>query len=100
MELNSFIHFQSYQNFISCSNELENLYRKYCSAEIPYNQNDFSTVFFECFDYLSSLKKEDIEVLKSNVELHSKILMFNAIKLNLIALNPALLKIPGFKKSF
>jgi hypothetical protein len=60
----------------------------------------FTDAFFECFDYLESLTKEEVEMLKSDVTLHCKIVMFDTIKLHILAQNPKFLKLPGFYKIF
>jgi hypothetical protein len=49
---------------------------------------------------LSSLKKEDIDFLKTDINLHCKIAMFDTIKLHLIAQNPSLRKIRTLHKIF
>ncbi len=87
-------------NFIKSYNLVENTFFKNQGAPLPINDEDFSDAFFNCFDYLSSLKKEEVEMLKSDLTLHCKIVMFNTIKLQILAENPSFLKIPGLYKIF
>ena len=101
MELKNLSFFPSYNNFLSSYNTLENCYlKKYRDTSIPLNDEEFSSSFFACFDFLSSLKKEDIDFLKTDINLHCKIAMFDTIKLHLIAQNPSLRKIRTLHKIF
>lgn len=60
----------------------------------------FSEAFFYCYDYLNSLKKEELDILKSDINMHCKITMFDTIKLDIITRNPSLLHLPGMLKIF
>ena len=74
MELKNLSFFPSYNNFLSSYNTLENCYlKKYRDTSIPLNGDEFTSSFFACFDFLSSLKKEDIDFLKTDINLHCKI---------------------------
>ena len=101
MELKNLSYFPSYNNFLNSYSVLENRYFKYRDCEaIPLTDDEFTQAFFSCFDFLSSLKKEDIEFLKTDLSLHCKITMFDTIKLHLISQNPSLRKIRTLHKIF
>lgn len=100
MELKSFSYFPSHQNFLRSYNTLERLYMTRKDDVIPLDDDDFSNAFFDCFDYLSSLSNEDVAVLKGDVDLHCKIVLFDTIKLHLLTANPSLMHIPGFRRIF
>lgn len=87
-------------NFIKSYNIVENTYFKYQNSTIPMDDETFTTAFFECFDFLSALSKEEIDMLKSDLNLHCKLVMFDTIKLMILAQNPKMLHIPGFYKNF
>ena len=56
----------------------------------------------QVIEYIKNLHfgKEDIEFLKTDLNLHCKITMFDTIKLHLIAQNPSLRKIRTLHKIF
>lgn len=87
-------------SFLTAYTNLESFYRTCKNDIIPKNDKNFYNPFFACLDYLSSLSKNDVEYLKSFVDMHCKIHMFNVIKLHLISQNPELIKIPGMLKRF
>ena len=87
-------------NFIKAYNFVENTYMQNRNGIIPMENQEFSQAFFDCFDFLSSLSKEEIDYLKSDVNLHCKLVMFDTIKLHIMAQNPRMLHIPGFYKNF
>ena len=100
MEHKNLTFFSSYNNFISAYNTLENIYMQNRDQPLPLENPEFADAFFDCFDYLSSLKKEDIDFLKSDINLHCKITMFDTIKLHLISQNPALHRIQALHRIF
>lgn len=100
MNIKSFSYFPSHMQFLNSCSTLESLYRKYRDAAIPLNREDFSGAFFDCFDYLTSLSPDEMALLKSDVLMHCKIVIFDSIKLHLMAENPQLRKIPGFQRIF
>lgn len=100
MEHKNLKYFSSYNNFLNSYNTLENIYMRNRGLPLPLEDKEFSTAFFNCFDYLSSLKKEDIAFLKMDIDLHCKITMFDTIKLHLIAENPSLHKIQALHRIF
>ncbi|HBG66089.1 MAG TPA: hypothetical protein DDW78_06405 [Treponema sp.] len=100
MDVNGFSYFSSHRQFLRSYKVLESLYIQYKDKGIPMNRADFSGAFFGCYDYLSSLSPEDVALLKSDIGLHCKIVMFDTIKLHIIAENPRLLQIPGLQRIF
>jgi len=100
MSISKFNHYPSYTAFLAAYNQIETLYLTYKNTTVPINDEEFTTPFFYCYDYLSSLKKEDLDLLKSDLNMHCKITMYDTIKLDLVTKNPSLMKIPGILRFF